>query len=275
MDKHSVMQDFFESLLNTVQAIGTAIQQRIESWIEVNNLHVRAVVWAGEVSKYISQLCDEHPSFNNFLTFCANTYIRVKSIWYDYKVEPFEDQWKRISLLHSRYSTSEHSFAYMETYDTDFESPLDTYEESATVLKTTSILSGQDIQEFLLTIKTPEAYFFQTFHKKSQDLLLTEFPSTESTVGFLSVEYIHPHNRVRIPLDIEGWNIYAGSRILSPSFVRMALEYQPKSFRFDLDYEIEIIDSDLREFRIRADESIQLGESTYEVQKIKMDMDER
>ena len=275
MDKHSVMQDFFESLLGTVHTIGAAIKERIKSWIEANNLHVRAVVWAGEVSKYVSQLCDENPSFSNLLTFCARTYLRVKSIWYDYKVEPFENQWKRISLLHTRYSTIENSFAYMETYDTDFESLFETYEESATVLKSSAVLSVNDIQEFLLTIKTPEAYFFQTFHKKSLDLLLTEFPRTLSTVGFLSVEYIHPHNRVRIPLDIEGWNIYSGSRILSPSFVRMALEYQPKPFRFDLDYEIEIIDSDLREFRIRADESIQFGESTYEVQKIKMDKDER
>jgi hypothetical protein len=269
------MQEFFDALIKTVHIVGAAIQERIQTWIEANNLHVRAVVWAGQISKYIAQLCDEYPGFDNFLTVCARAYLRLKSIWYDYKVEPFENQWKRISLLHSRYSTVESSFAYMETYDTDFESTFDTYEESANVLKTMSVLSGQDIQEFLLTIKTPEAYFFQTFHKKSQDPLLTEFPSTVSTVGFLSVEYIHLHNRRRIPLDIEGWNIYAGSRILSPSFVRTVLEYQPKPFRFDLDYEIEIIDNDLTEFRIRADESIRLGESTYEVQKIMVDKDER
>jgi len=91
------------------------------------------------------------------------------------------------------------------------------------------------------------------------------FPAIHSDTHFLSVTYKHPEMETSIDLTIHNGWFMEGNEILSASFVYRELDHQPKSFIFDKNYTLEIIDGNINIMELGYYEYIEIKNDTYEI----------
>ena len=189
------------------------------------------------------------------------------------KIEPMSSKWICNTFLMFRDPNKfvGESFYYIDTYEflkssTDLP---DSYSEAAT--STDSIIrSSTIIQEGMVTIKNDNQYANTIYFKNKPTAINepNELPTEVSSISFLSIKYMHPIMKDDIFIDIEKGYYYANNEILSPLFIKRHLEHQATNYHFDMDYEIEIIDNDIKKFELKSNQYILLGKSTYTVMNI-------
>lgn len=92
----------------------------------------------------------------------------------------------------------------------------------------------------------------------------------ESNVKFINIEYTHSSQDKLIDLKLEQGAYMTGNELFSPAFVLNALENQSEPYHFDMDYELKIIDSDVKSFSINSNQYILIdSENTYVVKESK------
>lgn len=82
---------------------------------------------------------------------------------------------------------------------------------------------------------------------------------------FLQVLYTHPKMENNIEIIIPKTNYVKNNEILSFSYIERYLKYQEKSYIFDDEYKIKIIDKDLENLELNHNEYIILYEKEYTV----------
>ena len=95
------------------------------------------------------------------------------------------------------------------------------------------------------------------------------FPAIPSSTHFLSVIYKHPEIEKPIELSIKNGWFMEGNEILSASFIHRELAYQSKSFIFDKEYTVQIIDENINIIEIGYYEYIIIKNDSYEIIDIK------
>ena len=107
---------------------------------------------------------------------------------------------------------------------------------------------------------------FFTNHFYDENIMQNHFAlSIKSGVKFLSVEYHHPRMKDNIYLEIDPQFYWKDNQLLSPLFIRYLLEYQNKSFMFDDNYIVRIMDNHIHLFEITIQHYIVLNEYDYTI----------
>lgn len=95
----------------------------------------------------------------------------------------------------------------------------------------------------------------------------TEYKIIYSDVHFLSVNYKHPEMSESISLPIGKEWCVVGNDILDYTHVLRMLNYQSSNYVFNVDYVLEIIDSNIKIFELHSYEFIRIRENCYSVEK--------
>lgn len=90
------------------------------------------------------------------------------------------------------------------------------------------------------------------------------FSNKKGPVKFLSIEYSHPEMIEPIELVFNSSWFIVGNELFTPSFVLRALEYQSKSYSFDEQYKIQIMDNNFDILNLAADTYIEITDEGYE-----------
>lgn len=190
----------------------------------------------------------------------------VKSACYNYRVEPNNTNWTNISSI---ILTQSVAAKYEEKYDFFDES--EPAEVCANVLDflTAKVnkLSLNNTTIDLYTLKVGDKYVYRNLSRVTGSHS-QKFDFKNSKIRFLSIEYTHPKMTTTIYLDIPRNAYLIGNEILSATFVLRCLKYQVKSFIFDLDYALNLMDNNIKQFTMNSEQYCLLGEMEYTVKRI-------
>ena len=89
--------------------------------------------------------------------------------------------------------------------------------------------------------------------------------TTPSMIEFLFVEYTNPKMNHTIELKIPHSFMICDNELFSVGFIFYLLQKQDTTFLFDLDYTINILDSNIKRIELTANDYIQLQERSYKI----------
>jgi len=185
-----------------------------------------------------------------------------------YKIEPYAQNWiysaslienKRAIYLKNRYTFEDF---YEITEDTDV-AIAEELTHTANMLDTL-LKEDLSICEFLVCAKNNSSYIYKVINENYKEINI-EFPIVLSNIKFISIEYTHPIMKNSIVINLDKSNYSVGSEILSPIFIKRYLSYQSQNYYFDYDYEVKIIDGDLKSFSLKNGQYLALGLESYEI----------
>lgn len=101
--------------------------------------------------------------------------------------------------------------------------------------------------------------------RKTDNVDITLFSAIPASIHFLSVTYKHSKMETSIDLQIENAWFMEGNEILSASFIHRELAHQSKSFVFDDNYILEIIDQNINIIEIGYYEYIEIKNDSYKI----------
>jgi hypothetical protein len=88
----------------------------------------------------------------------------------------------------------------------------------------------------------------------------------KSKIRFLYVEFIHKGNTVS--LDVPDEMMQVGNKIFTPAFIYRLLDHSSRSFLFDLNYRLIIVDEQLNSTNLDSGKYLLLEKTGYRVQPI-------
>jgi hypothetical protein len=199
----------------------------------------------------------------------------VKSFIFDYRVEPFNNNWISISYVDQTENDKKTlSFIFDETYD-----QLDTihfFKDNIDIDKQYSIdfkewyytakailLKDRKVYDCLISMRIENKYIYKVCNIEEEPF--DELPFELSKVKFLSIEYTHPELDKPIVIEVDKNAYLIGNEILSCTFVKRALEYSCNIKNFDTDYVLKIMDNDLKTFELKSNEYIKLEKDSYKI----------
>jgi hypothetical protein len=223
-------------------------------------------------SKFKNLIEDKHRhAYNKYHVVKVTTdysiyvYQKILSIIFDYRIEPMENEWISTSILIGRGSEGKTAGpAYVESYDFLFGKELlggDTnniakyrFEKSCEIARSLAVSNTtNNILETMVVMKYAGKYIIRSFNKNKKNGGNNEplqFPFVLTKNNFLTIEYAHPDMLNTVPLELNDDIFVKGNDILTPLFVRRALEYQVEGYKFDSNFVLNVMDSDLNNYQI-------------------------
>jgi hypothetical protein len=189
------------------------------------------------------------------------------------KTEPFYHTWSCVSVLtNSYYNYKNFNYGYTEAYEPKLNMTLEklSIHFSALYYHVYSIISNENsICDSLITYKYNNKYIHRivdcdkkTFTSKNSKIIFDD-----SDVKFLSIEYRSKHYMRPLVLELKNEDYLVNNEILSATFVKRLLEYQIPYHEFDKNYEITILDNNLKAVYLKFGEYIKLNKTDYSVLK--------
>jgi hypothetical protein len=136
----------------------------------------------------------------------------------------------------------------------------------------TNIILSPSKSEGLVILKYIDNYIFRkvgrsvlTFPRISKPITVDSIQFKQSRVKFLGVTYSHPKMTNKIDIEIPKSMCMVDNEILSPAFILRCLKYQPQSYVFDMNYEINIIDGNINSYKIKSHQYVVLGERDIQI----------
>ena len=90
-------------------------------------------------------------------------------------------------------------------------------------------------------------------------------PPKLSNVSFLDIQYHHPKMNSPLPLEVPKEWCCIGNELFSAAFVLRMLYYQELPFVFDMNYTLNIMDSDLNAITLNSSQHIMLKNTDYNI----------
>lgn len=189
------------------------------------------------------------------------------------RTEPLENTWSCVSVLtKSYYNYKNFNYVYIEAYEPKLNMILEklSIKFSALYYDVYSIVSDENsICDSLITYKYNNKYIHRivdcdkkTFSSKNSNIVLDE-----SDVKFLSIEYHSKHYMRPLVLELKNEDYLVNNEILSATFIKRLLEYQIPYHKFDKNYEITILDNNLKAVYLKFGEYVKLNKTDYSVIK--------
>jgi len=195
------------------------------------------------------------------------------------RIEPFQNRWLSISKLTRNFSVSKpiekdnenngnkYIFQYKlhESYEYNF-STIESFENIYKSYNKSEFMSPMDV-ETMIILKLNDKYLVRIFSKPVIKIIKRNFfiSNIPSKVKFLNIEYTHPNMKNSITLNVGQDFFIEGNEILSPSFVKRMLEYQNKSYYFNFNYKLKIVDNHINFFEIGSQEYILIEKENYKI----------
>lgn len=213
-------------------------------------------------------------SFFKFAADCTtygSKYIMANLI--NQKIEPYNSNWISTAVLSERNASRFFGERYklLEIYEfmNNVTNELivenfSNFSESAITL----MQSNGEYIETMITMKLNDCYIQRVISEKSTNYNPVVYPVTASNVKFLTVEYTHPIMQNSIFIELDRKYFYEKNDILSPLFVKRYLDYQAYIYYFDMDYKINILDSNITMLSLFSNQYVTLGVDDYEIRKL-------
>ena len=189
------------------------------------------------------------------------------------RTEPLVNTWSCISVLtKSYYNYKNFNYAYIEAYEPKLNMILEKFNENFSTLydDVYSIVSTENsICDSLITFKYNDKYIHRIVDndKKIFDAKNSKIILDESKVKFLSIEYYSKDYMRPLVLELKNEDYLVNNEILSATFIKRLLEYQVSYHTFDKNYEIAILDNNLKAVYLKFGEYIKLNKTDYSVLK--------
>jgi hypothetical protein len=205
----------------------------------------------------------------------------IYSLIINIRIEPFQNRWLSISKLTRTFSVSKskskekdnenngnkYIFQYKlhESYEYKF-STIEYFENIYKAYNQCNFMSSMDV-ETIVILKLNDKKLVRIFVKSllepiKKNLFISNIPSKAK---FLNIEYTHPNMKNSITLNVGQEYFIEGNELLSPSFVKRMLEYQNKSYYFDFNYKLKIVDNHINFFEIGSQEYILIEKENYKI----------
>jgi hypothetical protein len=189
------------------------------------------------------------------------------------RTEPLTNTWSCVSVLtKSYYNYKNFNYSYVEVYEPKLNMILEKLSTnfSALYYDVHSIISKENsICDSLITCKYNDKYIHRvvdrdnkTFTSKNSKIVLDE-----SDIKFLSIEYRSKDYIIPLVLELKNGDYLVNNEILSATFIKRLLEYQISYHAFDKNYEITILDNNLKAVYLKFGEYIKLNKTDYSVLK--------
>ena len=200
---------------------------------------------------------------------------KVKAIYNEHRIEPFDNNWVCISILLNNDQTlfAGDKHIYLENYQninpyTTSDVTKDYYYNNCISYfgkMATSIAKCDDnVVETMVTMKLDDGVFNKSFNKNTEN---TTYSHTRVKSQFLTIEYTHPKMKDRIIIELDKDIYFTDNIILSSLFIKRYLEYQPKEFIFDENYTVNLMDNNVNMITLSYSQSVLLSENSYKVIK--------
>jgi hypothetical protein len=227
------------------------------------------------VSKCGNYLYNNSDVVKNTVDTTSYKFDKVKAIYNEHRIEPFDNNWVCISILLNNDQTlfTGNKTIYLENYQhinphtTPDVSKKDYYNDCISYFgkMATSIAKCDDnVVETMVTMKLDEGVFNKSFNKNTEN---TTYSNTRVKSQFLTIEYTHPKMKDRIVIELDKDLYFTDNIILSPLFIKRYLEYQDKEVIFDENYTVNLMDNNVNMITLSYSQSVLLTENSYKVIK--------
>ena len=237
----------------------------------VNTLFSYSIFYS-KIQEYYNKV----PLFINIVDSISYGSNFIYSLIINKRIEPYNKKWLSISKLTRNFSiekplTKDNEFKYIFEYKIfeSFEYNFSTIESFENIYKSynkSEFMSPMDV-ETMIILKLNDKYLVRIFSKPVIKIIKRNFfiSNIPSKVKFLNIEYTHPNMKNSITLNVGQDFFIEGNEILSPSFVKRILEYQNKSYYFNFNYKLKIVDNHINFFEIGSQEYILIEKENYKI----------
>jgi len=272
--------DLINDIISTIVLFGSTILKNIHTYlsdIDYNSIgfdiiNKYSTMKQTVVSTYNNNI-DKNSILNISLEYSLYFIEYVKSFIYDYRVEPFNNNWISISYVDQTENDKKTlSFIFDETYDqldtihffkdnivNDYCDDFNAWYNTAKAI----LLKDRKVFDCLISMRIENKYIYKVCNIEEEPF--DELPFELSKVKFLSIEYTHPELQKSIVIEVDKNAYLIGNEILSCTFVKRALEYSCNIKNFDTDYVLKIMDNDLKTFELKSNEYIKLEKDSYKI----------
>lgn len=245
---------------------------------------------------------------NMFINYYRKIYNEIKNIVYQIPEEPFSKKWCNTIAIYRPYYLIEFSsfsniFNFLKCKFSNnwiiFENLIEFEEdiiltinyqdekkkkynlsivEAIEAKKTVDIvkkkyyhLSDPCLKYNLFILKNGDYYYTQIIYQSNIHNLFLSEKNSISNINFMAVEYVHPSLKTPLLIDLSYFKFAVKSHILGFLFIYWYLRNKYGNWTdciFDMNYKLNIIDSDLHYFEISPMEFITLDENNYKVERI-------
>jgi hypothetical protein len=269
-------------LLDSVQRSFDNKSKKVTTFIsgKMNSVKAGALTYIVFYSKIINNVKRIYKQFydNNIV---AKTIIDYSTYGFDYiysffirkKIEPFSSNWISTYILSkrdkNRYVGEEYTL--LESYDfmiNPYQYSSDSmiceinFNETCDAIDSI-VLNSPSYVEGLVKMKLGGQYVYRIFDNNNELFKEFKMPLLSSKANFLSIEYTHPLMNNSIIINLNKSVYIANNQILSPTFIKMYLEYQSELYHFDMDYVLKVMDNNINSFELKFDKSVLLTEGGY------------
>jgi hypothetical protein len=272
--------DLINDIISTIVLFGSTILKNIHTYlseIDYNSIgfdiiNKYSTMKQTVVSTYNNNI-DKNSILNISLEYSLYFIEYVKSFIYDYRVEPFNNNWISISYVDQTENDKKTlSFIFDETFDqldtihffkdnivNDYCDDFNAWYNTAKAI----LLKDRKVFDCLISMRIENKYIYKVCNIEEE--AFDELPFELSKVKFLSIEYTHPELDKPIVIEVDKNAYLIGNEILSCTFVKRALEYSCNIKNFDTDYVLKIMDNDLKTFELKSNEYIKLEKDSYKI----------
>jgi len=174
-------------------------------------------------------------------------------------IEPSISPWISICSLYKNRSMYDISITYLD----DFYSIEKEYQSFCDKKDHFYRTENMELKEHLFIAKKEGLYISRTGGSSTQISNLIK-----SNVVFVYIEYSHSKISYTIELIIPEGMLIIGNELFSPTFVLRLLQHQSKTYFFDLDYKLNIIDHNIRNIVLSSNNYILFDKDTYSIHSI-------
>jgi hypothetical protein len=221
-------------------------------------------------SKFGSYLYNNYPEVKRSVDVGLYSIRYINSKLNNNKIEPLDDNWVRTSFLLKNNETffTGDKYIYMDNYEylnTDINedySPKDMIQNSFDYFHNmvkSMCQTNNNLIQTMTTMNKNKNYAMSISYDTDTNPPNFKAPFKEVKNPFLSIQYVDSSGEVKIGLEPQNcW--FVGNSMLSSIHVRQLLEYQEQPFQFDLDYKLNIIDSDMKIYTMNKNQYIYINE---------------
>jgi hypothetical protein len=123
----------------------------------------------------------------------------------------------------------------------------------------------------LFILKVDNCFFTKIIHQTNPRTTKLPVRYKKSNVTFMTIEYVHSSLKTPLLIDLSSFNFTDESEILGYIFIYWYLKRKYGNWVnkiFDVNYKLNIIDSDFNIFELKPQNYILLNENSYEVNRI-------
>lgn len=194
---------------------------------------------------------------------------------YNIRTEPSYNQWISICSLtkepiNGEPLYQEPDYKYTETYYNITDCSTMMIEQVLNILLN-DIYNKKQLENLVIIKTTDDKYIIERMNTKYDvDRIIKILNHKHKLIKspFLTIEYLHPKMKTKISIELKEGMCLEGNEILSPLFIKRYLEYQEKSYHFDLDYKVFIMDKNINMFEIGNEEFIKIQDKGYKVTRL-------